>query len=42
MEDQQIIRLLFLRSETAIDELQRKFGGLCRSISGQVGPGTSL
>ena len=32
MEDQQIIDLLFQRSETAIAALQQKFGGLCRSI----------
>lgn len=38
MEDQQIIRLLFLRSETAIDELQQKFGGLCRSIISRILP----
>lgn len=36
MEDQQIIRLLFLRSETAISELQQKFGGLCRSIISRI------
>ena len=32
MEDQQIIGLLFQRSETAILALQQKFGSFCRSI----------
>ena len=36
MEDQQIIRLLFARSETAISAMQEKFGGLCRSIVSRI------
>ena len=36
MEDQQIIRLLFARSETAISAMQEKFGGLCRSVISRV------
>ena len=36
MEDQQIIRLLFLRSDTALEEMQKKFGGLCRSIISRI------
>lgn len=38
MEDQQIIGLLFQRSETAISALQQKFGGLCRSIISHILP----
>ena len=38
MEDQQIIRLLFQRSETAIAALQQKFGGLCRSVISHILP----
>ena len=36
MEDQEIIGLLFQRSETAISALQQKFGGLCRSIISRI------
>ena len=36
MEDQQIIGLLFQRSEIAIYALQQKFGGLCRSIISRI------
>ena len=36
MEDQQIIGLLFQRSEWAISALQHKFGGLCRSIVSRI------
>lgn len=38
MEDQQIIGLLFQRSESAISALQEKFGGLCRSIISHILP----
>ena len=38
MEDLQIIRLLFQRSETAIPVLQQKFGGLCRSVISHILP----
>ena len=38
MEDQQIIGLLFQRSESAIAALQEKFGGLCRSIISHILP----
>lgn len=38
MEDDQIIRLLFQRSESAIPMLQQKFGGLCRSIISRILP----
>ena len=38
MEDTQIIRLLFQRSESAIPMLQQKFGGLCRSIISHILP----
>ena len=33
LEDDQIIRLFFERSEAAVAELYRKYGGLCMSIS---------
>lgn len=36
MEDAQIIDLLLRRSEDAVEALQRKFGGLCRSIISRV------
>lgn len=36
MEDGQIIQLFFERSERAIRELERKYGGLCRSIAGKI------
>ena len=36
MEDIQIIDLLFQRSEIAIPALQKKFGGLCRSIISRI------
>ena len=38
MEDQEIIDLLFLRSETAVSALQQKFGGFCRSIISNILP----
>ena len=38
MEDQEIIGLLFQRSETAIFAMQQKFGGLCRSIISNILP----
>ena len=38
MEDQQIIELLFQRSEKAITALQEKFGGLCRSVISRILP----
>ena len=38
MEDSQIIRLLFQRSEAAIPMLQQKFGGLCRSVISHILP----
>lgn len=38
MEDQQIIGLLFQRSEIAIPVLQQKFGGLCKSIISNILP----
>ena len=38
MEDQQIIGLLFQRSEAAISVLQQKFGRLCRSIISNILP----
>jgi RNA polymerase sigma-70 factor (ECF subfamily) len=36
VDDQQIIGLLFQRSETAISALQQKFGGLCRSVIARI------
>ncbi|MCD7785922.1 MAG: sigma-70 family RNA polymerase sigma factor [Oscillospiraceae bacterium] len=36
MEDEKIIRLFFERSESAIIELDRKYGSLCRSVSKNV------
>lgn len=36
MDDIQIIRLLFQRSDGAIDALQQKFGGLCKSIISNI------
>ena len=36
MEDLQIINLLFERSETAISEMQQKFGRLCRSVISNI------
>ena len=38
MEDLQIIRLLFQRSELAITALQQQFGGLCRSVISRILP----
>lgn len=38
MEDSQIVELLSQRSESAISQLQGKFGGLCRSIITRVLP----
>ena len=38
MEDQQIVNLLFQRSENAISALQEKFGGLCSSIISHILP----
>ena len=38
MEDLQIIKLLFQRSETAIPMLQQKYGGLCRSVISNILP----
>ena len=38
MEDQEIIGLLFQRSETAISALQQKFGSLCRSVISNILP----
>ena len=40
MEDLRIIGLLFQRSESAITEMQQKFGGLCRSIISNILPDT--
>ncbi len=36
MDDEKIIGLFFERSESAIDELDRKYGSLCRSVSKNV------
>lgn len=36
MEDSQIVRLFFQRSETALAALQQKFGGLCRSVISHI------
>lgn len=36
MDDKAIIGLLFERSETAITELQGKYGRLCRKIAGNI------
>ena len=36
MEDQQIIRLFFERSEQAITELSRKYGALCFQIADNI------
>ncbi len=33
MQDEQIIELFFARSERAIDELDTKYGGLCRKLA---------
>ncbi len=33
MEDQDIVKLLFERSESAISELDKKYGGYCRNIA---------
>ena len=38
MEDQQILGLLFQRSETAISALEQKFGRLCRSVISHILP----
>ena len=38
MEDQEIIGLLFQRSESAIFAIQQKFGGLCRNIISNILP----
>ena len=36
MDDQLIIRLFLERSEQAVDELDRKYGKLCRMISRNI------
>ncbi len=36
MDDNQIIELFFKRSESAIGELDQKYGNLCRSVSKNV------
>ena len=33
MQDEQIIELFFARSERAIDEMNTKYGGLCRKLA---------
>lgn len=36
MEDEQILRLFFARSEQAITETQRTYGAYCRTIAGNI------
>lgn len=36
MDDKQIIELFFARSEDAIEQTKRKFGGLCKTIAGRL------
>ena len=38
MEDKQIIELYFARSEEAIGESAKKYGGYCRTIAGHILP----
>ena len=38
MEDKQIIELYFARSEVAIGESAKKYGGYCRTIAGHILP----
>ena len=38
MEDKQIIELYFARSEDAIGESAKKYGGYCRTIAGHILP----
>ena len=38
MEDEQIVRLFFARAETAIQEIQQKYGALCLSVARRVLP----
>lgn len=38
MEDEQIIKLYFARSEEAIAETANKYGGYCRTIAGHILP----
>ena len=38
MEDKQIIELYFDRSEEAIGESAKKYGGYCRTIAGHILP----
>ena len=38
MEDKQIIELYFARSEEAIGESAKKYGGCCRTIAGHILP----
>ena len=36
MEDSEILALFFVRDEKAIDESERKYGALCRSVAGRI------
>ena len=38
LEDEQIVRLFFARAETAIQEIQQKYGALCLSVARRVLP----
>ncbi|MCD7859138.1 MAG: sigma-70 family RNA polymerase sigma factor [Firmicutes bacterium] len=38
MDDAQILALYFQRDERAIDETEKKYGGLCRAITGNILP----
>ena len=41
MEDKQIIELYFARSEEAIGESAKKYGGYCRTIAGHILPNSA-
>ena len=36
MDDRKIIELFFERDEKAISEIEKKYGGLCRSVASNI------
>lgn len=36
MEDEKIIALFFQRSETALEQVKEKYGGLCAAVAGRI------
>ena len=36
MEDEKIIALFFQRSEMALEQVRKKYGGLCAAVAGRI------